>query len=68
MALEWYQRDYAPSRFEANAEAAEERWLNSYEDRYTEWCSIRQLDPESIDSVRAFEDYYEELSEQEHYE
>lgn len=59
MPLDWDQYDRAPTRFEAEQEAAEERHISSYEERLRVWCLNRNLDTECLDSVFAYEDYFE---------
>lgn len=56
-------RDQWPSRLEVEIEAAEEQWLDSYEQRLRAWCRNNGHDPESLDATLAYEEWIEEMEQ-----
>lgn len=47
--------DRAPSRDEARREEYEEHMIDTFEDRYLEWCAVNEKDPETVGSVIEFD-------------
>jgi hypothetical protein len=53
-----------PTRAELERERYEEWLVDTYEDRYLDYCDEHRLDPDDTRSVLAFEEAWEEEREQ----
>lgn len=59
--MDWDPR--VPTPIEAARDAHEDWLIDTYEERYSGFCHRTWRDPESVDSVMAFEEWWTEWEE-----